>query len=104
MEEIKRRTLMVRIFPNAAACLRPVRALAVGTHESWIEAMQYLNMDPLRAEKKEKPCESWEMRHEDFYRATRARRSQAALALPHEFAELDKHNYIRKQHRRPVAV
>jgi putative transposase len=27
MEEIKRRTLVVRIFPNAAACLRLVRAL-----------------------------------------------------------------------------
>jgi putative transposase len=53
MEEIKRRTLVVRIFPNAAACLRLVRALAVETHENWIEAMQYLNMDPLREQKKE---------------------------------------------------
>jgi putative transposase len=34
MEEIKRRTLVVRIFPNAAACLRLVRALAVETHEN----------------------------------------------------------------------
>ena len=39
MEEIKRRTLVVRIFPNAAACLRLVRALAVEIHENWIEAM-----------------------------------------------------------------
>ena len=53
MEEIKRRTLVVRIFPNAAACLRLVRALAAETHESWIETMQYLNMDPLREQKKE---------------------------------------------------
>ena len=53
MEEIKRRTLVVRIFPNAAACLRLVRALAVETHENWIEAMQYLNMEPLREQKKE---------------------------------------------------
>jgi|SRR4051794_27116536 len=53
MEEIKRRTLVVRIFPNAAACLRLVRALAADTHENWIEAMQYLNMDPLREQKKE---------------------------------------------------
>ena len=52
MEEIKRRTLVVRIFPNAAACLRLVRALAVEIDENWIEAMQYLNMEPLgRAEK-----------------------------------------------------
>jgi transposase-like protein len=53
MEEIKRRTLVVRIFPNAAACLRLVRALAAEIHESWIEAMQYLNMEPLREQKKE---------------------------------------------------
>ena len=53
MEELKRRTLVVRIFPNAAACLRLVRALAVEIHENWIEAMQYLNMDPLREQKKE---------------------------------------------------
>ena len=30
-EEIKRRTHVVRIFPNAEACLRLVRALAVET-------------------------------------------------------------------------
>ncbi|HLH04160.1 MAG TPA: IS256 family transposase [Bryobacteraceae bacterium] len=53
MEEIKRRTLVVRIFPNAAACLRLVRALAAEKHEEWIEAMQYLNMDPLKEQKKE---------------------------------------------------
>jgi putative transposase len=53
MEEIKRRTLVVRIFPNGAACLRLVRALAAETHEDWIEAMQYLNMEPLREQKKE---------------------------------------------------
>ena len=53
MEELKRRTLVVRIFPNSAACLRLVRALAVEIHENWIEAMQYLNMEPLREQKKE---------------------------------------------------
>jgi transposase-like protein len=53
MEEIKRRTLVVRIFPNAAACLRLVRALAVEMHENWIEATRYLNMEFLREHKKE---------------------------------------------------
>jgi len=52
MEELKRRTL-VRIFPNAAAWLRLVRALAVEIHENWIEAMQDLNREPLREQKKE---------------------------------------------------
>ena len=52
-EEIKRRTLVVRIFPNVEACLRLVRALAVETHENWIEATRYLNMEFLREHKKE---------------------------------------------------
>ncbi|MBV9082079.1 MAG: transposase, partial [Acidobacteriaceae bacterium] len=47
-EELKRRTLVVRIFPNAASCLRLSRALAVEIHENWIEAIRYLNMDLLR--------------------------------------------------------
>lgn len=51
-EEIKRRTHVVRIFPNEASCLRLVRALAVEMHENWIEATRYLNMDLLREHKK----------------------------------------------------
>jgi putative transposase len=39
-EEIKRRTHIVRIFPNAESCLRLVRALCVETHENWLEAHQ----------------------------------------------------------------
>jgi transposase-like protein len=52
-EEIKRRTLVVRIFPNTASCLRLVRALAVEMHENWIEATRYLNMQFLKEHKKE---------------------------------------------------
>jgi putative transposase len=51
-EEIRRRTYVVRIFPNSAACLRLVRALAVETHENWLEAHRYLNMGDLREHKK----------------------------------------------------
>ena len=51
-EEIRRRTYVVRIFPNTASCLRLVRALAVETHENWLEANRYLNMDDLREQKK----------------------------------------------------
>ena len=54
MEELKRRTLVVRIFPNAESCLRLIRALAVEIHENWIEATRYLNMEPLEELKKEK--------------------------------------------------
>ena len=51
-EEIKRRTLVVRIFPNAQSCLRLIRALAVQTHENWLEQHRYLNMEELREHKK----------------------------------------------------
>ena len=39
---------MVRIFPNASNCLRLIRALAVETHEDWLEASRLLNMDLLK--------------------------------------------------------
>jgi putative transposase len=52
-EEIKRRTYVIRIFPNADSCLRLVRALAVELHKNWIEATRYLNMDLLKERKKE---------------------------------------------------
>jgi putative transposase len=52
-EEIKRRTLVVRIFPNVEACLRLIRALAVEMHENWIEAIRYLNMEYLKEHQKE---------------------------------------------------
>ena len=51
-EELKRRTLVVRIFPNAASCLRLSRALAAEMHENWIEATRYLNMELLREQHK----------------------------------------------------
>ena len=52
-EEIKRRTRVVRIFPNTESCLRLVRALCVETHEAWLEDSRYLNMSLLREHRKE---------------------------------------------------
>jgi putative transposase len=51
-EELERRTHVVRIFPNAATCLRLVRALAAEQNEAWIEGTRYLNMELLREQKK----------------------------------------------------
>lgn len=51
-EEIKRRTHIVRIFPNQEACLRLVRALAAEQHEEWLEDHRYLNMSFLKEAKK----------------------------------------------------
>ena len=51
-EEIKRRTRVVRIFPNPASCLRLIRALCAETHEAWLEDNRYINMDLLKEQKK----------------------------------------------------
>ncbi|GAC1604252.1 MAG: hypothetical protein NVS3B21_33400 [Acidimicrobiales bacterium] len=42
-EEIKRRTRVVRIFPNPEACLRLVTALCVEQSEEWISGRRYLD-------------------------------------------------------------
>jgi putative transposase len=52
-QELKRRTLVVRIFPNRESCLRLIRALAAEIHEDWVEATRYLNMEVLKEQLKE---------------------------------------------------
>jgi seryl-tRNA(Sec) selenium transferase len=85
MQEIKRRTLVVRIFPNATACLRLIRALAAETQEDWIEAMQYLNMEPTEGAKERS--------------TTKTRKCGLTPAKvqpdPLQIAEFDKHNIER---------
>jgi len=51
-QEIKRRTLVVRIFPDEASCLRLVRAVAAEQHEEWMEGSRYLNAELLREQSK----------------------------------------------------
>jgi transposase-like protein len=46
-EEIRRRTRVVRIFPDEQACLRLVSALAAEQHDLWVSGRLYLNMKPL---------------------------------------------------------
>jgi putative transposase len=46
-QEIKRRTRVVRIFPNPEACLRLVTALAVEQSEEWVTGRRYLDMGDL---------------------------------------------------------
>ena len=53
-EEIKRRTRVVRIFPNPAACLRLVTALCVEQSEEWVSGRRYLDMGDLAAPLHEK--------------------------------------------------
>jgi putative transposase len=45
-QELKRRTRVVRIFPNRASLLRLVTALALEQSEEWVSGRRYLDMDP----------------------------------------------------------
>src|SRR4051794_29818473 len=65
MEEIKRRTLVVRIFPNAAACLRLVRALAVEPTKTGLRRCSTSTWNRC-ASRKKKHCANWEMRPDGF--------------------------------------
>ena len=46
-QELKRRTRVVRIFPNRASLLRLVTALAMEQSEEWVSGRRYLDMDLL---------------------------------------------------------
>jgi transposase-like protein len=46
-QELKRRSLVVRIFPNEQSCLRLIRALAAEQHEEWLDGARYLDRQPL---------------------------------------------------------
>ncbi|QQL45024.1 IS256 family transposase [Sulfuriroseicoccus oceanibius] len=51
-EEIKRRTHIIRTFPNKAAAQRLIRAVTHQVHEQWIDQHRYLNMDHLKEAQK----------------------------------------------------
>src|SRR5215217_6061461 len=46
-QELKRRTRVVRIFPNRGSCLRLVSALAIEQSEEWLRGRRYLDMSEL---------------------------------------------------------
>ncbi len=50
-QEIKRRTRVVRIFPNPEACLRLVSALAVEQSEEWLTGRRYLEMSEIEEQR-----------------------------------------------------
>src|SRR5215218_6769144 len=52
-QEIKRRTRVVRIFPNREACLRLVTALAVEQSEEWLTGRRYLDMRELEEQRRQ---------------------------------------------------
>jgi len=52
-QEIRRRSRVVRIFPNERSCLRLVTALAVEQSEEWITGRRYLDMGELERHRPE---------------------------------------------------
>ena len=46
-QELKRRTRVVRIFPNRAACLRLVTALCLEQSDEWVTGRRYLDLAEL---------------------------------------------------------
>jgi transposase-like protein len=52
-QEIRRRSRVVRIFPNERSCLRLVTALAVEQSEEWITGRRYLDMGELEGHRPE---------------------------------------------------
>jgi putative transposase len=57
-QELKRRTRVVRIFPNSGSCLRLVAALAVEQSEEWLTGRRYLDMEELREHRCSKEWET----------------------------------------------
>ena len=53
-QELKRRSRVVRIFPNPKSCLRLFSALLKEWHEDWIYGRKYLTMDSLEVFEAEK--------------------------------------------------
>jgi transposase-like protein len=49
-QELKRRTRVVRIFPNRAACLRLVTALCAEQSDAWVSGRRYLDLAELGSE------------------------------------------------------
>ena len=50
-QEIKRRTRVIRIFPNVNSCLRLVTTLCIEQSEEWQTGRKYLTMDEKDNEK-----------------------------------------------------
>ena len=57
MQEIKRRTRVIRIFPNRDACLRLVTALCAEQSDEWVSGMRYLDIGELRRRQPEQAGE-----------------------------------------------
>jgi transposase-like protein len=56
-EEIRRRSRVVRIFPNRMSCLCLCTALSMEQSEEWLSRHRYLDMEVLEEEQQPEPIE-----------------------------------------------
>jgi putative transposase len=54
-QELKRRSKVIRIFPNTSSCRRLFSALLKEWHEDWVDGRKYLDMESLWEFEKDKP-------------------------------------------------
>ena len=54
-QELKRRSKVIRIFPNTSSCRRLFSALLKEWHEDWVDGRKYLDMEKLWEFEKGKP-------------------------------------------------
>lgn len=82
--------LRERVCKGSESCLRLVPALCVETHENWLEAHRYLNMDYLRELKKEALRKAPEPR---LWITLRVPHRRNHIRNQNHSAELDAHNF-----------
>jgi len=64
--EIKRRTKVIRIFPNRKSCLRLVTALCMEQSEEWVTGRRYVNEEGLEELLKENESQQKETDDSDL--------------------------------------
>jgi len=77
-EELRRRTRVVRIFPNRASCLRLIGAHCLETNEEWLQR-RYLRMDP---QEMEEQLTGWERSTLTSWRCTITQHPGLDFRLP----------------------
>ncbi len=61
-EEVRKREILIRVFPNEESAVRLIGAILADIGDDWLEAPRYFDMTEYWEHKKEKDCENAEKR------------------------------------------